>query len=379
MLTNNIITMKYLKIIILLVAVGAVIGFGIKTITPKDTSVLKIGAILHLTGDQAEPARAFREGIELAAAEINQKGGINGRKIQLVIEDSKLDPKEAVSAAQKLINVDKVVATLNASFLESSANGPVFNSAKVPVVTLWDSNTSLEEIGPYIFGIGVWTPSSAEKAAQFAYKNLGARKVVVVNMKQEWSEAVTEYFKKEYTAQGGTVVEVLSLAPGSTDFRSTLAKVKQLKPDAIYSPLPDGIVPFYKQANELGIKVPIINSDIITADHIKVDPTVFEGVYQTQPNDPAGPETEKMKSLYKEKHGSDPGQVLFTAWGYDGLNLIAEAIAKGGDAPEKIKDELHKIQGFKGATGTITMNGKGSAPKLENMFQIKKSEFVLVD
>lgn len=346
---------------------------------PED--FVKIGAILHLTGDQAEPAEAFLEGIRLGVNEINDGGGILNKKIQLFIEDDNLQVQQAVSAASKLIYVNKIQAGINASFLESMANGPTFEQNRVPVITLWDSAEDIEKIGDYIFGIGIWTPSAGEKAAEFAYNNLNIKTAVIVSIQNEWSKAVADIFQNKFKELGGTILETHSINPTDTsDFRTTIAKIQAKQPDGIYTPITDGVVAFYRQLGEFGFAKPIITSDIITGNHIAELQNFAEGIYQTQAQNPSSAKASYMVELYKKYYNKEPKQTLFIAWGYDAVHLIKQAVELGNSTdPESIKNNLYAIQNFEGASGNISIDAQGSSRTLESMFQIKKGEFVLIE
>jgi branched-chain amino acid transport system substrate-binding protein len=370
---------KQYAFLALLLAVVVGVYFYTDTATVQHDEIV-IGAVLHLTGDQAEPARAFREGIELAADGINKRGGIDGKPVRLVIEDDKLQPKEAYSAAKKLIEIDAIDAAIDASFLEIMANGALFNDAHTPVMVLWDSSKSIEDIGPYVFGIGIWTPSAGEESATFARNDLHARTAIVINIQNEWSQAVSTYFTDAFEKQGGRVVETHTLAPGTTDFRTIIAKAKASGADILYAPVTDGVVPFYKQLRQLGFDKPIVTSDIVTAEHIAVDRSAFEGVYQTQAQDPSSPETVRMQAKYRTKYGRDAQQILFTAWGYDAMYILADAIDHVGTDGEKVSMYLHsQVKDYSGASGTISIDERGSSPKMESIFQIRDGGFVLVE
>jgi len=123
---------------------------------------IKIGALLALTGDVAMQNDAFREGIELATSQINEDGGLDGRTIHIHYEDTRLNAKEAHTAARKLINIDHIQAAINATVIEAKGAGPELENAKIPSITLWDASEDIQKIGRYIFSIGLWTPSSGE-------------------------------------------------------------------------------------------------------------------------------------------------------------------------------------------------------------------------
>lgn len=372
---------------LLITLLAAVVGVGTFALatrqnpqTAEIASTIKLGAILHLTGDQAEVAESFRSGIELAVEEINEKGGVLGRPVEIIIEDSKLDPTKAHSAAQKLIYIDKVDAAIDASYLEVMANGKNFNESRIPVITLWDSSAEIEALGQYVFGIGIWTPSAGEEAAKFIVNNLTKTKVAIINTQNEWAESVSQYFIAELQALGGEVTAAESVSPETTDFRTVISKVLASNPEVIYTPITDGVVQFYSQLKNQSFQGAIITSDIITSSHIEEAPQSFNEIYQTQAQDPTSEEARRLTQAYKSKWGEDPKQLLFVALGYDAVQLYAKSVegTKSTDGYTLAQYLRTAIHSYPGASGVISINEHGSAPKLESVFQIINNEFSLV-
>ena len=137
--------------------------------TVRSEEEVKVGVLLALTGPYPLQGNAFREGIQLAEEEINRTGGINGIRFKVLIEDTVNDPKNALTAAKKLIEKDKVSAALMSSYPEYRTGGMEFEKNKIPVIALWDSSPELDGMGDFIFGIGPWTPSSGSVSAEFAH------------------------------------------------------------------------------------------------------------------------------------------------------------------------------------------------------------------
>ena len=154
---------KYLFLIVLLLLASCT------SVSQSQTSVpIKIGAILILTGDFSQYGVAMQQGIELAVGEINAKGGFNGRPLQIVFEDDSYltrGPIGAVTAAEKLVSEDKVVASLVTAINDGKPAAPTFERNKIPLVVLWDSNKQLEDLGDYVFGIGFSTEWAGQKMA----------------------------------------------------------------------------------------------------------------------------------------------------------------------------------------------------------------------
>jgi len=337
---------------------------------------IKVAALLHLTGEFAAQGAAFREGVELAAEEINGAGGVNGRPIEVTLDDSQYKPAVAHTIAKRVLGVDRVDAGIIGTFSELMASGPEFEKAKVPLVVLWDSAPEIEALGEYVFAIGPWTPSTGERGAEFLYNNLNARSVAVIDTSNEWSLAVTKTFSAHFAKLGGKIVAAHTLDPANPDFRTILSRVKQLHPDALYLPLPDNIVPFYKQLRQLGLKMPLVTADVLTEELIAQLGTAVEGVYQTQVADPDSAETRRMIALYQKRYGKPPPMTLFTAWGYDGLRLIAEGFKRDGASPESAAKALYTVKNYPGASAPVTINERGSSPTPISIFRVLGGKLV---
>lgn len=366
------------KKIVMVIIVAIIIVVSATYISSQKQETFKIGALLYLTGDLAEAAEAFRDGILLAADEINSNGGINGKSIEIIIEDDQFKQANVVTGAQKLVSVNKVDAAIAGSFWEAQATSNIFEESKTPLIVLWDSNPQLDNMGDYIFAIGPWTPSAGESAADFSYNTLDARKVVIINNLDPWSSEVSAIFKKIFEQLGGTILDQYSVSSEETnDFRTVITKAKSLNPDAIYSPLSEGMTTFYIQLKESGYRGNVVTSDIITENTIDVTKGATEGIYQTQILDPVSEKTQHMKEIYRKKFGKETTHVLYNAWGYDAVHMIVEAARRCADSI-CIKDNLYGIQNFGGASARISINENGSSPMMESIFQIRNGTFVLI-
>ena len=329
----------------------------------------RIGAMLHLTGDFAMQGHAFMEGIQLAQSEINKNGGIDGVPLEVIIEDSQVEAKVSHTVAQKLLHEDRVVGVLAASSVEAKTTAPLFERAKVPLICLWDSSPELETLGDYIFGIGTWTPSSGEVAADFAIKQLSAKRAAVIDNQDLWSLSVASSFKQRFVKSGGEVVMYQSLDLAMTDFRALFSRMKSKKPEVVYAPIGYNTIAFFKQLRDLGITIPIIESDNINDELIQAAPEAFEGVFQTQSADPKSENAKAFSVRYKRHFAKDPSLLLYNAWGYDGTMILAKAMM-GAISPGVIKENLYKISDYPGVSGTVSISPQGSSKVLATVFQV---------
>lgn len=350
------------------------------TTSNSGTDSFKIGLIVPLTAtDLSEAGTAFKDGAVLAADEINQNGGINGKPVTIIIEDDQADTGKTVSAAQKLIQVDQINAVIIGIYGDVKATGPLFEQAHIPVITLWDSNPELDAMGEYIFGIGPWTPASGEEAATFSFDELQVQKAAIITDLQEWSLAVSDFFTNKFEEKGGQVVarEEIALG-GSRDFRTAIAKVLAENPDVIYAPLNSDMSTFLLQLKQSGYTGKVISSDVISENTIVASQGAAEGAYETLVLDPEeNAKVLHMKTLYLEKFGNEPSQVLFNAWGYDAVHLLAQA-AITAQNQEQLKNNLYAVQGFEGASKIITFNAEGSSPTIPSIVKVENGQLVKV-
>ena len=370
------------KILIVLV----LLVIPICTFAEKALQPIRIGALLDLSAEYAMTCSAFREGIELATHEINQAGGLNGQPLEIIFEDTQYDMRNVHTASKKLINVDKVLAAVISTYTEVMVAGPVFETAKVPLINLWDSAPEIEALGDYIFGIGVWAPSSSSVAVDYVRNKLKAKTAVTISSNGEWSLGVAEAFRNQFKAAGGKVLSYYEVNPSDTDFRTILSKVKLLKPDVIYAPIADNVPAFWLQYGRSGINATAVTSDILNQEIIDSIGSLVEGVLQTQTSDPNYPSTQEMLKSYKEYFGKECTQVFFTSLGYDSIKLIANSIRNSSSkerpsAPtsDGIKKGLYAIKKFPGASGETTITPEGSSRKYVSIFQVKDQKLSLIN
>lgn len=325
-------------IFVLVLVIGGVwVSKKSDTTGPVTTSgeAIKIGAILPLTGDLAFLGEEVKKGIDLALSEINK----DSKQAEIIYEDDAFDPKQSVSAANKLINVDKVDAVVTMVVEEAQPIMPVFKAAQIPLLVLWDGNQAISEGGDYIFSNGFSTEKAATDAANYTYERLGAKTVAIVAHVSPWAEISTNSFKETFEKLGGKVVFSEALQVDVTDYRTVIAKVKTLAPDAIYFPqLPPHNARFLVQAKQLGLKSNLITGDGLIQDSITEAGSAAENVYFTNFY------TEKLEELtvkYKSIFGSEPLDSALVSFGYDGVMKLFEAKRFGGS----LKSGLDKVFG----------------------------------
>ena len=309
---------------------------------------IKVGVIVPLTGDFAVIGEEVKNGVDLAVTELQLKG----LNITAVYEDDKFDPKEAVSAANKLITVDKVNIAMLFSVEEARPIVSIFNNSRIPLVAAWDSNMFLKDAGPYVFSNGFSTEKAGEIMADYAFNTLNLKKVAVLSHVDAWSEIISKSFEDQFKKNGGSIVYSDSVQVGTTDFRLQISKIKAAKPDGVYFPLiPFDSVSFIKQAKENSLNVAILSGDALIQDVIDATGKSSDGIYYTN----AYSESTKLGSAYKAKYGKDPYALVYAASGYDALIKIGESLGSSND----IKSALDKAFG-----------PSRSADRVEKIYQV---------
>ena len=333
-----------------------------------DGDTIKVGGLLEMTGGSASFGISGKNGIDLALKKINEKGVLGGKKLSLVVADTKSEASEATNGMQKLISQDKVVAVIGPN--QSSAviaSGAINNGAKVVDITPMGTNPDVtvdpktKQVKPYSFRTCFIDPFQGTVMASFASNELKVKRAAVyIDNTSDYAKGLAQFFKENFVKNGGQVVIEEAYLQKDTDFKSTLTKIKAAKPDFIYIPgyyQEVGLI--VKQAREMGINVPMAGGDgwdsaklPEIAGKAALENTFFSSLYS--PDDTSDLNKEFVAE-YKKAYNTNPD--VFAALAYDSTLLVAKAIEDAGSAdPAKIAEAMAKIKGFKGVSGEVTFN-----------------------
>jgi len=323
-----------------------------------------IGIMTPLTGEVASWGDMQRKSTDMVLSEINTKGGLHGRKVNVIYEDDQAMPKVGVNAFKKLASIDKVPIVVG-----SPASGvtlavaPIANKEKVVLLSSGSTATNVGSAGPFIFRI---MPSDEVQAAIMAKwaQDLGFHRIAIIYVQNAWGTGLKEAFEKEFTILGGEIVSSQGVSPEATDFRGILSKIVTSKPDALYAPLytrAAGLM--VRQAKELGINKQVLGADVYeTPEFIEVAGKAAEGVLFTRYGQYNGKEYQAFAKRYKELYSRDPE--AYAAYCYDALQIALkalEACPPNDVSGERVRENLFNIKGFKGVTGISTFAGNNSA------------------
>lgn len=325
----------------------------------KKEEAIKIGIAGPMTGDQAKMGMDFRNGVEMAVTEWNEKGGVLSKKIIMVVSDDQHDPKQAVAVANKMVNEGciGIIGHFNSSC--SIPASVVYNRADIPMITPASTNPRLTDSGfDNVFRVCGRDDQQGAVAADFIINRVKLKKIAILHDKTTYGQGLADEFKKSI----GDKAEVLyygGIIQGDKDFKAVLTTVKQKNPDLIYF---GGIYPegglLVKQAKELGLNAPFMSGDgVIDQKFIEIAGPASEGTYLTFSPDPAKiPTAKAFLDSYHKRYGEHGP---YSIYAYDATNIMLTAIKEAGSTEgKKIIEKLHSLK-FRGALGTIEFDKKG--------------------
>ncbi|MBI2484739.1 ABC transporter substrate-binding protein [Candidatus Uhrbacteria bacterium] len=317
---------------------------------------ITLGFIGPLTGDAASLGLASRAAVELAVEDVNQDGGVNGHRLEVIYEDGQCNPTAGTNAAAKLMNVDKVPLIIGGlCSSETSAFGPAAMQNKTVVLSYCSSAPSLSDLGKYFFRDYPSDLGQGKVAAEYAFEKLKAQNVAVLFHDTAWGTGLRDVFKGRFEELGGKIVSVDGAPQDSRDYRTVLTKIKNSAPDVIYfAGYPEGSIAALKQANELGITTQFLGGD--AWDDPKLHTEVSgKGSYRYVV--PVANFPEDFKSRLLGKTGGE--QVPICApQAYDAVKVATEVLKAVGTDPDKIEQAMRKVN-YYGVSGQIAFDEKG--------------------
>ncbi len=342
-----------------------------------------IGEYGSLTGTTATFGQSTNNAIQMAFAEINEAGGILGKKVRIIVEDDQSKPEEAATAVTKLINQNHVVAMLGeVSSSRSLAAAPICQANGVPMISPSSTNPRVTQVGNYIFRVCFTDPFQAEVQARIAWEILHLKKVAILSdVRNDYSVGLQTFFRQHFKAFGGEIVAEQSYSEGDSDFHAQLTQIKSANPEAIFIPgYYTEVATIARQTRELGITVPLIGGDGWDSPRLwEIGGEALNGCYFSNHysvDDPA-PAVQKFVGDFKKRYNQVPDALA--ALGYDAARILADAMKRAGTTKgDKVRDALSATKDFLGVTGSITINSERNAVKPAVVLKIENGKFVYV-
>lgn len=345
------------------------------------TGLIVVGYYGDLSGRTSNFGQSTKNGVEMAADEINKAGGINGRQIQILSEDDEGRPEKAATVVTKLIDQDRVIALLGeVASGNTLAAAPKSQAAKVPMISPSSTNPAVTQVGDYIFRVCFIDPFQGEVMAKFAANTLKAKRAaIMLDFNSPYSRGLTDFFESSFTKLGGQILNKQSYTQGDRDYKGQLTAIRATNPDVIYVPGYYGEVGVIaKQAKQLDIKAPLLGGDGWDATQLwdlggdSLNGDFISNHYSV--DDPS-PAIRKFVADYKARHGKVPDALA--ALGYDAMRVLGEAIKQAGTTEEpKLRDAIAQTQNFPGVTGTISIDAQRNAVKPAVVLKLQDRKYV---
>jgi len=340
---------------------------------------LKIGSMSPLTGPYASDGTDIKNGVLTAIEEFKEAGGMPGYdKIELFPQDTACDPKQAVAAANKLINLE-VVGVIGAYCSSSTIpSSEVLAEEDIPMLTPASTNEKVTDRGlPYMFRLCGRDDDQAPAAAKFLKDQLKAKTVFIVDDKTTYSQGLADGVAKACKELGIEVVDHDHVNQGDKDFAAVLTKAKAANADILYMSLqgysPGALMAI--QAKRIGLKSQIVSQDaMFQPKFMEVAKEAAEGVYITYGfTDTSTPEYKAFEKRYVPKYGAI---AAYATYAFDAATVLLKAIkAAGSTDPAKIKAEIMKLD-FDGVAKRIKFRPNGDSGSSYIAYKIENGKFV---
>jgi branched-chain amino acid transport system substrate-binding protein len=344
---------------------GAALGFALAMAIPtaRAADPIKIGMMVPLTGPIAGAGRCGTRGAQLAVEEINKAGGVLGRPIELVIEDDHSQTPATVVAFSKLADDKDIVAFLGPTrSTQIQAIAPGVRLAGRPVM-IGGIDPSLTSAGnPWLFRFRPNDVYTARVISDFGLNELGKKKWAIVHSTDAFGTAAKSLFTDALNSQGVTPVLVEGQPNHSPDYAAAALAVKQSGADvlATFITFEPDIAIFARQLRQLGVDIAWLGSPSITTTAARklAGATLF-GTYAVADFHPeANPEARTFSEKYQTAYDTPPD--FFASWPYDAVHVLARAIAAAASIdPQKIRDALLAVKGYRGVEGTYSFDKNG--------------------
>lgn len=368
-------TAIFFGLIIVVIIVGGI--FLAKRNSTDDA--VRIGVILPLTGSLSYLGVQSQKAVQVAVDDINSQGGINGKKLEALFEDSKGDPKEGVTAFNKLISLHKVKAVISQTTGVARAIAPLSQKHKVILIANC-VHPAITKESSYAFRIYVSAPIQGRAMADYAIsKKLTGIAAFWLNAEAMATEF--DSFRRALEASGGRILYSDTYELSQKDFKPQLVKILARKPDALaifgYGLRYHAIL---KQLKEMGFEKPILGNTAFLLPAATAEGTALynNAVFASFPHTMSDPRIQEFVTKYERMFKVPPSRYLDFSYFYDSTRLLADAIAKAGYDADSIKGYLVTVKNYQGLSGPITIGDDRDADVPMAMARYRNGEPELV-
>jgi len=346
---------------------------------------IKVGEFASLTGKEATFGISSHEGTLLAIEEINAAGGVLGKKLELLTEDTQSKPGEPATVVNKLIARDGAVAILGeVASSRSLEAAPICQQNKIPMISPSSTNPKVTQVGDFIFRVCFTDKFQGDVLANFATKTLKAKTAAIfTDVKSDYSKGLAKYFKDKFSGNGGNISTELDYNGGDKDFKAQLTAIKSANPDCIFVPgYYTDVALICIQSKQLGLNVPLFGGDGWESEKlVEIGKDAVEGQYfSTHFHPDVGSELGRKFVEHYRKRWNGKSPDALAACGYDSALVLADAMKRAGSSEgQKVRDALAATKNFQGVTGVITMNENRDATKSAVILQVKDGKYKFLE
>lgn len=297
-----------------------------------------------LTGPNAEYGQIWKKAFDIAVEEVNAKGGVKGRKIEYQFEDTQSDPKQSVVVAEKFVNDKRIVAEIgDFASPASMAASPIYERAGLVQFGFTNSHPDFTKGGNYMFSTAPNQTADAPFLANFAVKEIGMKKLVLLHLNTDWGKTTADLFEGKAKELGAQIVYRDAYLPDEKDFKTIITKARDANPDglALMSYYTDAAL-IAQQARAQGLNAAIIaNGATYSPKFMELGGPAVEGAATTSTffSGNPRPEVQSFVKKYKERYNNEEPNT-FAANAYDAIMILAHVIEKVGTDRKAIRDGM---------------------------------------
>ena len=332
---------------------------------------IQIGLQAPLTGDYAAEGQWAEQSVAIAAELINNKGGVLGKPVEIVVADDASNPKDSALAAQKLISqgLKAVIASYGSSVTAPAAD--LYDANQVVSVGYGCTavRLTMEKERPYFFRTAGRDDTQSEFFVKFVTEELNAKRIAIMHDNQDYGKGVAEDAKKflQPFIDSGQVELVYydAITPGESDYSAVVSQIKSIDPDVwFFTGYYGEAALLLKQAREAGVtSIFVGNNAVPTPEFVKIAGVdIVKGsihLNEPVPQFLTYPESKEFLDAYQAKYGELPGSI-WAVYAADALNALAAAIEKAGSVdPDKIASALRTMTDANGITGPLMFTERG--------------------
>ncbi len=288
---------------------------------------LKFGLAMPLTGSQSSYGKDQIKAAEWAVGEINAKGGVNGKKLEMIVLDTQADPTVGINAVNRLVNVDKAPVFITAWSAVVKAVAPIANREKVLELSIGANAPEIASLGDYVYTAFPLADVDVTALANYTAKTLGKKRAAVLYTNNDTGITAGKVYRQVFEKAGGQVVAYEAYDPKATDFTGTLLKVRAANPDMVHI---HGLVAemplVIAQMRQLGMNQRVSTySGGYNPQMIEKAGKGAEGLIVTSlaPNESQNPNVAPYIERWKKEEGRIPNGLPYTQYLHDSPYIVA--------------------------------------------------------